>query len=112
MQSVRSEGFRLSPQQRRAWLLAQSSSAYRTACAVSLTGGIDAHRLRRALEEVVARHDILRTTFQRAPGVRIPIQVVHPGLVPSWRELDLTSAGEPEARIDEVFAEELGAGTS
>jgi amino acid adenylation domain-containing protein len=109
MQSVRSEGFRLSPQQRRAWLLAQSSSAYRSGCAVSLAGSLDVPRLRRALEEVVVRHDILRTTFQRAPGVKIPIQVVHPTLAPSWRELDLISAAEPEARVDEVFAEELAA---
>jgi amino acid adenylation domain-containing protein len=107
MQSISGEGFRLSPQQRRAWLLAQSSSAYGTACAVALSGGLDVPRLRGALEETVARHDILRTTFQRAPGVKIPIQVVHPSLAPSWRELDLSFAAEPESRVGEVFAEGL-----
>jgi amino acid adenylation domain-containing protein len=102
MQAVRNEGFRLSPQQRRAWLLAQSSPAYGAGCAVALAGDLDAPRLQQALERVVARHDVLRTTFQRAPGVKIPIQVVHPSLRIAWQEVE-------GAGVDEIFAEELAA---
>src|SRR5580693_2857330 len=109
MQPTAIEGFRLSPQQRRAWLLGQSSPACHAGCVVALAGSLDPAGLARALAQVVARHDILRTVFRRAPGVKIPIQVVRAELPPAWREIDLRAEAEPEARIDEIFAAELAA---
>jgi amino acid adenylation domain-containing protein/non-ribosomal peptide synthase protein (TIGR01720 family) len=71
-------GFRLSPQQERIWRLAGQCglAPFRSRCAVLLTEEIDAARLRRAIERVAARHEILRTTFQLLPGVAVPLQVV------------------------------------
>ncbi len=44
--------------------------------ALRITGSLDTSRLERALSEVVARHEILRTTF--ADGADGPVQTVHP----------------------------------
>ena len=64
------EGSRLSPQQSRLWSLQALSGAgaYRVACSVAIEGNVDPSRLRRCLEQIVARHEILRTSFRRLPG--------------------------------------------
>ena len=70
------EGFRLSPQQRRLWTLPQAPSG-RTAQAVfRLAGELGRGALQRALESVVARHEILRTTYLCLSGMDLPIQRV------------------------------------
>ena len=67
------EGYRLSPQQRRLWLLQPDSRAQ---CAMLITGALDAKALERAILDVIARHEILRTTFHSLSGIRFPVQVV------------------------------------
>lgn len=74
--------YRLSPQQRRAWRLA-GGDGDRAAAAVLLDGRLDLDRLAGALQAVVARHEILRTTFRRRPGSRVPDQVVGPAFAPT-----------------------------
>jgi hypothetical protein len=74
--------YRLSPQQRRAWLLG-GGDGERAAAAVLLDGRLDLERLSGALQAVVARHEILRTTFRRRPGSRVPHQVVGPAFAPT-----------------------------
>jgi amino acid adenylation domain-containing protein len=73
------QGFQLSPQQRRLLLLQRDSSAYRAQCVFLLKGNLNTGVLKLALQEVVKRHEILRTTFPRPPGIRVPIQVVGSG---------------------------------
>jgi len=73
--------YRLSPQQRRAWLLG-GGDGERAAAAVLLEGRLDLDRLAGALQAAVARHEILRTTFRRRPGSRLPLQVVGPAFAP------------------------------
>lgn len=54
-------------QQRRLWFvyrLEQESAAYNIAAALRLTGRLDGSALERAVELVVERHEILRTTFR------------------------------------------------
>ena len=70
------EGFGLAPQQRRLWLLGRDGRDFRCAGAVLLVGPLDPGRLAASLEEVVARHEILRTTFQRLAGMEVPLQVI------------------------------------
>ncbi|MEO8429881.1 MAG: amino acid adenylation domain-containing protein [Acidobacteriota bacterium] len=72
------EGFRLSPQQRRIWRSQERDGArpYRTTALFHVDGELDAERLRRALDSVAMRHEILRTTYQRLPGMGEPLQVV------------------------------------
>ncbi|MBD2002952.1 MULTISPECIES: non-ribosomal peptide synthetase [Cyanophyceae] len=97
-------GFRLSPQQKRLWLLQQDSAAY---CALLLEGNLKVDVLKTALEQVVNQHEILRTTFHRLPGMKIPVMVVADSSVPLWQEIDLSDQ-EPqqqEAKITALFQE-------
>ena len=75
------EGFSLSPQQRRLWLLGarQGGSPYRADCAILLQGAVDAGALESALRAVVERHEILRTEFRSLPAMMLPLQVVSEG---------------------------------
>jgi amino acid adenylation domain-containing protein len=68
--------------QERLWLLHQldpTSTAYHVAGGVRLRGALDVDALRRAVNGIVARHEVLRTTFELAGGGELA-QVVHPDL--------------------------------
>ena len=72
------EGFALSPQQRRLWSLQDPSDSwpYTTRATVRISGRLDRAALRSALERVVARHEILRTTFFATESMSVPVQVI------------------------------------
>ncbi|WP_437617240.1 amino acid adenylation domain-containing protein [Sorangium sp. So ce834] len=98
------QGVRLSPQQRHLWALHQRGAA---ACArglLRLEGDLDPARLSGALARVVARHEILRTTFRRDARLRFPLQAVGEA-APAWRRVDLTgrAAGEQEAHAEALW---------
>ncbi len=98
------EGFRLSPQQRRVWQLAKDSRAFRVQALVILDGQperISPEPVRTALAAVVARTEILRTTYRRSPGVRFPLQVVATDLPPFWQ------LGPEGADLDALYAKQL-----
>ena len=77
MQKETVQSYRLSPQQERLWLLQQKQpGAYRAQCSWLLEGPLDQARLRAALDALVARHEILRTSFQNLPDVLLPVQVI------------------------------------
>jgi len=78
MQNSTLEGFRLSPQQKYLWTLQQRDSAlpYRVQCAVLIEGNLNPQILHLALQKVVNRHEIFRTSFQCLPGMTIPLQVI------------------------------------
>src|ERR1044071_6141877 len=86
------EGFRLSPQQRYLWSLqrASASFAYQVVATVSISGELGADILQRALADIVERHEILRTTFQRPPGIKTPFQVISDEARFSWQFTDLS----------------------
>ena len=78
-------GFRLSPQQRRAWSLWRGEgNTFGARCAVALDGEVDPERLEGALRQVVTRHEILRTAYHRLPGMRFPVQVPSEDGVDGW----------------------------
>lgn len=63
--------------QRRLWFLEQldpESTAYNVVRAVWLDGPVDEEALERAMARVIARHDVLRTTFTSREGT--PLQLV------------------------------------
>ncbi|WP_410586697.1 amino acid adenylation domain-containing protein [Amycolatopsis sp. lyj-23] len=71
------EGYPLSPQQRRLWELRRGgASPYRSWCVLRLAAGTTADRTGAALAAVAARHEILRTTFRSPAGASIPLQVI------------------------------------
>jgi amino acid adenylation domain-containing protein len=101
----------LSFPQQRLWFidrLAPGGTAYSIPLAVRLTGPLHGPAFRRALREIVHRHEVLRTTFRlTAAGAR---QVIHPidvfllpsvdltGLPAAAREAELRRLAEEEAR--------------
>jgi hypothetical protein len=85
------EGFRLSPQQRRLWMLQQDdASSFGAQLVLLLEGELHTDELRAALREVCARHESLRSTFSRVPGVLMPIQAVVDDLDISWRVVEVS----------------------
>jgi len=77
MQELSIEGFPLSPQQKRLWpLQLLVPQTYQAECLVLIEGALDVAALRLALNQVVERYEILRTSFQSLPGMSLPLQVV------------------------------------
>ena len=85
--------------QRRFWLLDQvqpgGNPAFNMSVAMRWRGPLDRSLLRRALNEVVARHEALRTTFEDERGQLR--QLIAPALVLDLTILDATAAGETSA---------------
>ncbi|MCC6858504.1 MAG: amino acid adenylation domain-containing protein [Bryobacterales bacterium] len=92
----RSAPLPLSFAQQRLWFLDQlepGSAAYNIPAAARLRGWLDAERLQAAVNEIVRRHESLRTTFQEMDGD--PVQVIAP-------ELHVALAAEPAASLEEA----------
>ncbi|WP_404791150.1 amino acid adenylation domain-containing protein [Altericista sp. CCNU0014] len=87
------EGFRLSPQQQRVWqFTAQDDSAvYCAQAAIAISGDLDLTTLKTAVEQAIARHEILRTTFHCLPDITFPLQAIAPDLSPSLLVEDWSS---------------------
>jgi amino acid adenylation domain-containing protein len=96
------EGFWLSPQQKRVWLLSRSGPALVGQGVVLAEGALDPCRLEAALARVLERHEILRTTFKAVSGMAFPLQVVEERAELALRTVDW-SAGAPECPEDEAF---------
>jgi amino acid adenylation domain-containing protein/FkbM family methyltransferase len=103
------QGFRLSRQQKHLWLLQQAddSLAYRARCGVLIEGELDRKALEAAIENVCGRHEILRTSFCRLPGMSLPLQVVTDSAHPAVNIFDLseTAPQEQGARLETLFDE-------
>jgi amino acid adenylation domain-containing protein len=104
------QGFRLSSQQRSLWLLQDRAAEqpYRALCAILIEGELQPRALEKALYDVVQRHEILRTTFQRPQGVKTSFQVVSDNAYPTWQASDLShlSSAQQDQRIEAYLAEE------
>jgi amino acid adenylation domain-containing protein/non-ribosomal peptide synthase protein (TIGR01720 family) len=92
--------------QQRLWLLDQiepGNAAYHIPIALRLSGQLDLDALEKAFDEIVRRHESLRTTFDVADEG--PIQVVHPpasAAIAFHEAADLTEAVFRERFLDEV----------
>ncbi len=100
------EGFELSPQQARLW---QWQQAYSTAISartaelcIRLPGTTEESHLRQSLEQVAARHEILRTQYTRLPGMGRPVQVIEPQAVIPWQTSDEPRADGLSVLLAEV----------
>jgi natural product biosynthesis luciferase-like monooxygenase protein len=88
----------LSYAQQRIWSLEQlapGNIAYNNAVALRLTGALDVRALRRALQEVVHRHEVLRTTFHATD--QGAVQDVHPSV-----EVELPVRDVPAGDVDRL----------
>ncbi|HLL70298.1 MAG TPA: amino acid adenylation domain-containing protein, partial [Pyrinomonadaceae bacterium] len=92
----------LSFAQQRLWFLDQfepDSAVYNIPAAVRLSGVLDASALERSFNEVVRRHEILRTSFALVAGQ--PAQEIADALTPPLPVIDLSGMdeGEREAEV-------------
>jgi amino acid adenylation domain-containing protein len=101
------EGFQLSPQQKHLWSLCGRDVAtiYRSQCVVRIEGPLNKGVLRRAIDNVVRRHEILRTSFRSLPGMDMPLQVLNPTPAVTILELDLQeiAASRQRAELDALL---------
>ena len=104
------EGFRLSPQQSHIWRLlhaAERGLDCRTRGVIAVDGPLTAEAVETAWQRLVGDYEILATTFQRLPGMALPLQVVSAGRVPAIRRADLEhrSPGELEVAVEALLDE-------
>src|ERR1044072_9652042 len=88
----------LSFAQQRLWFLYQlepDSIAYNMPTALRLTGRLNTDALERSLNEIIRRHEILRTTFRLVDNQ--PVQIIAEQLTLRMPVIDLQHAGEREA---------------
>jgi Condensation domain len=92
MASTNGKGFRLSPQQKHLWSLQKPDYKlpYRSGCAISISGRLSRAALKAALQQVVNRHEILRSSFHCQAGLKVPFQVVEDEASVTWQDFDLS----------------------
>src|SRR5258708_8023325 len=100
----------LSFAQQRLWFLHQlepDKPAYHVAVAVRLRGALEVGALRHALQEIVARHEPLRTRFPPGPD-GTPVQVIDdvPASALALDDLTALEPAEQEAAVDRPPAAE------
>ncbi|HEU5380557.1 MAG TPA: condensation domain-containing protein, partial [Ktedonobacteraceae bacterium] len=100
------------PAQQRLWLLNQlipESDIYNVPVALELEGSLDVEALRGSLNEMVRRHEALRTTFVAQDGE--PRQVIAPTLTFALPLLNLETIAESErqAHLDLLLRQEVEA---
>jgi len=99
------EGYRLSPQQRRLWLLRQSDRS--ALCAVRIDGELHVEVLKEAVRQVVSQQESLRTTFKLLTGMTIPVQVIsdESDIVFTSYDLGHLSVEEQDSRVKALLDE-------
>jgi amino acid adenylation domain-containing protein/non-ribosomal peptide synthase protein (TIGR01720 family) len=105
----RPEQIPLSFAQQRLWFIDQlepGNAAYNMFNAVRLRGALDVAALERGFNQVVQRHESLRTTFAAKDGQ--PFQVIAPSLEISLPVVDITtlSGAEQETEVQRLAREE------
>jgi amino acid adenylation domain-containing protein len=97
-------GFRLSPQQKRLWQLQQRNPVYCVQGAILIEGNLNPEVIKIALQQIINRHEILRTNFVRPMGVKTPVQVVSDRGFSFWQEIDLSN--DDYGQIGSIFSQE------
>ena len=74
-----------------------SNTSYSVPWSIRVSGSLNATALERSLNEIVRRHEILRTTFDVVEGH--PVQIVAPSMRVPLNLVDLTTVTDPEAEV-------------
>jgi non-ribosomal peptide synthase protein (TIGR01720 family) len=91
----------LSPAQQRLWFLEQlepGNPFYNSAVAVRLEGELQLPTLQQTLNEIVRRHEVLRTSFARVHGE--PVQLVHEAEAVALPVVELSEWAEAEREAE------------
>ncbi|MFD2170714.1 amino acid adenylation domain-containing protein [Tumebacillus lipolyticus] len=102
----------LSFAQQRLWLIDQlqpGSAVYNMPFVVRLEGELDVEALERSLEEIIARHEALRTTFVEGPAEPLQVIAAPDRLSLAVRDLSSLPAEEREATARQLAQEEVAA---
>ncbi|HEY0603235.1 MAG TPA: amino acid adenylation domain-containing protein [Herpetosiphonaceae bacterium] len=106
---ARDQALPLSFAQERLWFLEQfqpGTAAYNMVFALHLAGTVDVHALEHSLNEIVKRHEGLRTSFHSSAGR--PTQAIAPAVTVAVPVVDLSAlaADQREPRAREVMTQE------
>ena len=97
--------YELSNGQQRLWVLSQMEdglAAYNMPAALHLEGELDVQRLRRAIKELMLRHESLRTVITIADGKPRQRVCGLDELTPLLREIDLSQDSDPDVAAREL----------
>ena len=103
----RNENLPLSFPQERLWFLDQlapGGSSYNIPMAFRITGSLNVPVLEQSLNELVQRHEALRTTFRSVDGQ--PVQVIAPSLTLTIPVLDLRESLDKQEQVLRLVTEE------
>ncbi len=98
----------LSYTQQSLWILsrlAEGEAVNHRPLRIRLRGELDPESLRRALEGIVRRHAVLRTTFP-LDGAE-PVQWIHPPSAVTLDRIDVSAAADPESAAESAAADHL-----
>ncbi|MFD8621041.1 amino acid adenylation domain-containing protein [Streptomyces sp. NPDC059513] len=87
-------------------LLQPEGGLYNVQLPLALHGPLDRAALGAALDEIVRRHEVLRTVYDADGAAIVPV-VLEPGGCP-LEFADVTSAEDPEAALDALLREDAG----
>src|SRR5262249_39906346 len=103
MQREAVRGYRLSPQQRLLWIYqCEHGSQFFAQCALLLEGRLNDEALHASLLRMIERHEVLRTTFNHMPGIKLPVQSIRDRREILLREFN-SSGLDVEGSIDEAL---------
>jgi amino acid adenylation domain-containing protein len=91
--------FHPSPQQEQLWVAEPDGPTGRIQAVVALRGAVENEAIREALRRATERHESLRTTFARQPGLLVPLQAVHERLEPAWGAREAIDAAARERAL-------------
>ncbi|QNH16239.1 non-ribosomal peptide synthetase [Xanthomonas sp. SS] len=111
--TVRDRPLPLSFSQQRLWFidrLGGGSAQYNMRFGVRLTGTLDDHAVQQAIDAIIARHEVLRTTFAIQDGESV--QIVHPPSPQAIGYHDLSPLADEarEAALDRIVRAEAARG--
>ncbi len=100
----------LTDSQRRLWLFEQlntQNGVFNMPFATRLEGNLDVKKLKSAIEQLIARHEVLRTRFFSNQGEAVQ-QVEEVFEIDSFFHLlDITNASNPKMQVDTIIKQEL-----
>jgi hypothetical protein len=100
----------LSFAQQRLWFMEQMEpgrSIYNIPLALRLSGPLDADTVEQSLNEIVRRHEMLRTIFVLHAGQ--PVQRIQPAFAVAVERSDVSGCGAPEAEAARIISEDSAA---
>src|SRR5581483_638646 len=74
--SFATAAFRLSTQQKRAWLEHEQGLAQFAQCSIRISEPLDIEKLKSVLQQLTSKYEILQTTLRQQTGIQLPFQII------------------------------------